>query len=121
MVQENAAHPEQMVAYIAARGEPTMTDTMTELFEHGQQRGEVRHDYPARALAQIAISAVSAAHRQELMGGRAAGGWRGRNQRHVMLALEIAAHGFAPRETTSPVHLEPDSADGRWEAIDDPA
>ena len=97
MLREQIANPERLAAYLAQRTQPSMTETMTELLEEGQRRGEVRDDYPARALAQITMSAIAAAHRQEIMSGRPPGAWRGWSQHHVVLALETVAYGFVPR------------------------
>lgn len=110
ILRELDAHPEHFAAYLAEQGQPSMIDTMTEILEEGQQRGEVRTDYPPQAIAQITMAAISAAHRQDVDLGRPAGTWHGRVQRHVMLVVELCAYGFAPRSNEEDEQASPNGA-----------
>lgn len=102
ILREIDTHPEQLAAHLAERGVPSMAETMTVLLEEGQRRGEVRDDYPARAIAQITISAVFGAYRHEVEYGRPPGEWRGPAQNHATLAIQLLAMGFVPRADESP-------------------
>jgi AcrR family transcriptional regulator len=92
MLRESAAHPEMLAAYLAEQGVPSMVDTMTDILEAGQRGGEVRDDFPARVMAQIAIAAVFGAYSRELNAGTRRGA-----ESYVIVALGLMADGFVPR------------------------
>ncbi len=100
-LQEAAAHPQHVAAYLTERGEPSWVDTMTVLFEEGQRRREVRDDYPPRAMAQVVMAALTAAQRGDLTWERPTPAWRGRADRYALLALDLSAFGFIPRPDSS--------------------
>jgi hypothetical protein len=62
-------HPGRMTAYLADRGLPSWMDSATRLLAAGQQRGEIRSDYPARALAAVVLQAwAMSAYREKVLG-----------------------------------------------------
>lgn len=98
MLHETNARPEMLAAYLAQQGAPSMVDTMTDILEKGQRRGEVRDDYPARAMAQITIAAVFGAYWHELNDDTPLGIQSGRGtDSYVSLMLGLVADGFVPR------------------------
>ncbi|HTU80064.1 MAG TPA: ATP-binding cassette domain-containing protein [Solirubrobacteraceae bacterium] len=82
--------------FIADRGLPSWMDSTTRLLAAGQQRGEIRSDYLARALAAVVLQAwAMSAHREKAL-GRPPGEWAGPSRSLGELAVEICLTGMRP-------------------------
>ncbi|MGH9046893.1 MAG: hypothetical protein ACRDVW_06210 [Acidimicrobiales bacterium] len=72
-----------------------MAETMTALLEEGQRREEVSYHYPARAVAQSALSAICGAHYHEVEyqhpPKEKATPWRALRHRCAALTVPMAA------------------------------
>lgn len=71
-------------------------DSATGLLIAGQERGEIKSDYPARALAAVVLQAwAMSAHREKAL-GRPPGEWTGPSRSLGELAVEICLTGMRP-------------------------
>ena len=96
LLADIVSNPGRMTAYLADRGLPSWMDSATRMLAAGQQRGEIRSDYPARALAAVVLQAwAMSAHREKAL-GRPPGEWAGPSGSLGELAVEICLAGMRP-------------------------
>lgn len=96
LMRDIVSNPGRMTAYLADRDLPSWMDSTTRLLEVGQRRGEVRSDYPARALAAVLMQAWAMSVNRERTVGRPPGDWKGSARSLGELAVEICFAGMRP-------------------------
>lgn len=96
LLRDIVSNPGRMTAYLADRGLPSWMDSTARLIETGQRRGEIRDDYPARALAAVLMQAWAMSVNRERVIGRPPGDWAGPARSLGELAAEICFAGLRP-------------------------
>ena len=96
LLRDIVTNPGRMTAFLADRGLPSWMDSATQLLAEGQRRGEVRSDYPARALAAVVLQAWTMSVNRESTLGRPPGDWEGPSRTLGELAVEICLTGMRP-------------------------
>lgn len=97
LLRDIVNHPGRMTAFLADRGQPSWMDATTRLLADGQRRGELRRDYPPRALAAVLLQAWAMSANRESSLGRPPGDWEGRSGALGELAAEICFDGMRPQ------------------------
>jgi AcrR family transcriptional regulator len=97
LLRDIVSNPRRMTVYLADRGLPSWMDSTARLIEAGQQRSEIRDDYPARALAAVLMQAWAMSLNRERAIGRPPGGWEGPARSLGELAAEICFAGMRPQ------------------------
>jgi len=98
LLRDIIKYPGRMTAFLADRDQPSWMDSTTRLLAEGQRRGEVRGDYPARAMAAVLLQAWAMSANREAALGRPPGGWEGASRSLGELAVEICLDGMRPSE-----------------------
>lgn len=97
LLRDIVTSPGRLTDYLAGRGVPSWMDSATRLLEAGQRRGEIRGDYPARALAAVLLQAWAMSVHRERALGRPPGDWDGPARSLGELAAEICFAGLRPQ------------------------
>lgn len=96
LLRDIVSNPGRMTTYLADRGLPSWMDSTARLLTAGQQRGEIRRDYPARALAAVVLQAWAMSLNRETAVGRPPGDWEGPSRSLGELAVEVCFAGMRP-------------------------
>ncbi len=96
LLRDIVSNPGRMTTYLADRGLPSWMDSTARLLAAGQQRGEIRRDYPARALAAVVLQAWVMSLNREAAVGRPPGVWEGPSLSLGELAVEVCFAGMRP-------------------------
>lgn len=96
LVRDVVSNPGRMTTYLADRGLPSWMDSTTRMLAAGQERGEIRIDYPARALAAVLLQAWVMSVNREGALGRPPGEWQGPSLSLGELAVEVCFAGMRP-------------------------
>jgi AcrR family transcriptional regulator len=96
LLRDIANNPGRMTTFLADRGQPSWMDSTTHLLAVGQQRREIRSDYPARALAVVVMQAWAMSVSREAALGRPPGNWEGPARSLGELAVDICLTGMRP-------------------------
>jgi AcrR family transcriptional regulator len=99
LMRDIVNHPGRMTACLADRGIPPWMESATRLLAEGQRRGEIRADYPARAMAVVLMQAWAMSANRENALGRPPGEWNGPASSLAGLAIEICLTGMRPPHT----------------------
>jgi hypothetical protein len=94
----------RMTAYLADGGPPSWTDSMTRLVQGGQQRGEIRSDYPASALAALLLPAWAISAHRETKREQPPGDWAdaSRSLGDLVVEVRVARMRSQPRVRRAP-------------------
>ncbi len=98
LVREIVSNPGRMTVFLADRGQASWGELTSRLLAEGQRRGELRDDYPPRALASVLLQAWAMSANRETTLGRPPGDWAGPSSSLGELAVEICFAGMRPRE-----------------------